>query len=78
MFFMHKKLYHNPIISRTILSETFIVPTRTNILNTNSPIYFQTCDTAAKFGLTVGGDEANKLNMIHDNIIIAPSKHTAV
>ena len=75
---LHKVLYHNPIISLTILSEIFIVPTKTNILNINSPMYFQTCVTAAALESTTGGDDANKLNIIQDNTIIAPSKQTAV
>ena len=54
------------------------VPTKTNILNINSPMYFQTCVTATALESTTGGDDANKLNIIQDNTIIAPSKQTAV
>lgn len=70
------KIY-NPIISRTMRSEILIVPTNTNILKISSPIYFHTCVTAAALVSTTGGLEANKLNIIHDKIIIAPSKQTA-
>ena len=34
--------------------------------------------TAAAFTSTIGGDEANKENIIQDKTIIAPSKQTAV
>ena len=39
--FQYFSLY-NPIISLTTLSEAFIVPTNTSILNANSPIYIHT------------------------------------
>ena len=55
----------------------FQVPTSTNILNINSPIYFQTCVTAAAFASTTGGELANNEKIIQERTIIAPSKQTA-
>jgi hypothetical protein len=54
------------------------VPTRTSILNISSPIYFHTIVTAATFVSTTGGLPANNENMIQDNIMITPSKQTAL
>ena len=46
-------------------------------MNTNSPIYFHTCVTAAAFASTTGGELANNEKIIQERTIIAPSKHTA-
>ena len=50
---------YDPIISFTTLSESFIVPTSTSILNKSSPIYVHTCVIAEAPAATDGGDAAN-------------------
>ena len=68
---------YSPNISRIILSEDLVVPTRTNILNTNSSIYFHTIVTGATLVSTTGGLEANSEYIIQDTITTTPSKQTA-
>ena len=53
------------------------MPTSTSILNITSPIYDQIIDAAAVDVFTVGGEDANTENMIHDKTITAPSRQTA-
>lgn len=54
--------YYNLIISITILSDIFMIQTRTNILNIGSSIYFHIRVTVAALVSTTEEDEANKLN----------------
>lgn len=57
-------------------SDIFTVPTRTSILNTSSPTYFQTIVTADASVSTCGGEAAYSENMIQASIITAPSSNT--
>ena len=69
----NKYYFHNPLYQNY-----GHIKALESLLNINFPIYFQTCVTAAAPEYTTGGDDANKLNIIQDNTIIAPSKQTAV
>ncbi len=70
-------LFYKPSISLTNLSEILTVPTRTSILNINSPIYFHTIVTAAASESITGGLAAKSEKIIQASIIITPSKQTA-
>lgn len=48
-----------------------------SILKSSSPIYDQTCVTAAALGSTTGGEEANSEKIMQAKTITAPSRHTA-
>lgn len=70
-------LFYKPSISLTNLSDILTVPTKTNILNISSPIYFHTIVTAAASESITGGLAAKSEKIIHASIIITPSKQTA-
>ena len=75
---MRRKIYnYKPIISRTTRSAILTAPTKTSMLNTNSPIQLHTIDTAAASGSTAGGEAAKRERMIQPSTIIAPSRQTA-
>ena len=58
-------------------SAIFTLPTRTSILNINSPTYVQICVTTAADESTTGGLDAKTENMIQARTMIPPSSRTA-
>ena len=68
--------FYSPIISRTIMLDALIVPTRISISKIRLPIYVHTWVTAEAEASTWGGAEAKREKITQENAMITPSRHT--